>query len=605
MRSPILFSALLAVPTGLCAVTSSLAQERPITGQAVAKYEPLDRAVQSAMDKLNATAATVAVSEKGKLLYSRGYGWSDAAKKTPTPPDVLMRIASVSKPITAAEVHKLIRDGKLTPDTKVFPLLGIKPYNGKEGDGRLGSITVQHLLDHKGGWDRDKSFDPMFRMPEIEKALDLKKPATPVNVIEYMLAEPLQFAPGTREAYSNFGYCVLGRVVEHVTGKAYAAAVHDDILRQLGIRDIKLGRNAPKNRDPHEVWYVEGDQSFSVEVMDAHGGWIASAPSLCKFLDAYWITGEPRKAGNATLTFFGSLPGTSSMVYQRPDGLNVAVLFNNRTGADLNPLLDTIDKALPSLLQNRYAAVWEKRDDGKWAYQYGLGAADYQKEMDKQVKAGFRLTCVSGHEFEGEARYAAVWEKRKGPEWVAHHGLNATDFQKAFDKLAGEGYRPVWVNGYTVRNTDLYAAIWEKRDGPAWAARHGLNAASYQKAFDKFAAEGYRPTCVCGYGSKGEDRYAAIWEKRDGPDSEARHGLNAADYQKTFDKLAGDGFRLVCVSGYSVGGEDRYAAIWEKRDGPDWEARHLLGPAAFQKETDKLTRDGFRFTCVSGYTIGK
>jgi hypothetical protein len=444
-------------------------------------------------------------------------------------------------------------------------------------------------------------------MPQIEKDLKLKKPATPVNVIEYMLAQPLQFAPGERSAYSNFGYCVLGRVIEHVTGKSYFDAMNDDIFKPHGIKALKLGHNARKDRDAHEVWYVEGDEGFSVEVMDAHGGWIASAPALCKFMDAYWISGEPRKGGESqNWTFFGSLPGTSSMARQRPDGLNVAVLFNNRTDADLGVLQKAVDEALNGgggAVEERYATIWEKGGPA-WVACHGYNAADYQKAFDQHAKEGYRLTCVSGHGIGGEARYAAIWEKRKGPEWVACHGHNAADYQKAFDQHAKEGFRLVWVNGYTVNGQDQYAAIWEKRDGPEWVARHGIPGEDYQKEFDKHAKEGFRLTCVSGYTAGGKTYYAAIWEKG-GPAWVACHGLNGAEYQKEFDKHASEGYRLTRVSGYNVGGEDRYAAIWEKRDGPEWLARHGIPAGDYQKEFDKNAGDGFRLTCVSGYTIGK
>jgi CubicO group peptidase (beta-lactamase class C family) len=342
------------------------AEEKPLTGAAVAEFVPLDAAILRYMDRIHCQAAAVAVSRDGKLLYSRGFGWGDADRKTATPPDVLLRIASVSKPITAAEIKKLIRDKKIALDTKVFPLLGLKPYNGKEGDRRLETITVGQLLEHQGGWDREKSYDPMFRLAEIEKALQRKDPPGPKHVIEYMLAQPLQFAPGERSCYSNFGYCVLGRVIEHVTEQTYEEALDKDVLGPLGIpggraKGFLLGRSSSRACEPREVWYPRSDVAFSLEVMDAHGGWIATAPALCRFLDAYWIDGEPRKSKeSADWTCFGSLPGTTAMVRQRPDGTNIAALFNNRReGAndDLVVLSRTVDAAIDQAADRRSRAT--------------------------------------------------------------------------------------------------------------------------------------------------------------------------------------------------------------------------------------------------------
>ena len=336
------------------------------------------------------------------------------------------------------------------------------------------------------------------------------------------------------------------------------------------------------------MWYPVADDAFSIEVMDAHGGWIALGPRLCQFLDAYWISGEPRmRGGTADWTFFGSLPGTTSMARQRPDGVNIAVLLNQRGEGEL--LRKAVDAAVDRITgQVRYAAIWEKRDGPAWQARHGLSADDYQQTFDKLGAEGYRPVAVSGYSDGGAARYAAIWEKRGGPAWQARHGLKADDYQKEFDKLGAAGYRLTWLNGYNVGGQARYAAIWEKRDGPAWQARHGLNADDYQKTVDRLGAEGYRPVVVSGYSEDGAARYAAIWEKRGGPAWQARHGLKADDYQKEFDKLGADGYRLVAVSGYDDGGVARYVAVWEKRDGPAWQARHGLSADDYQKAFDQL-----------------
>jgi N-acyl-D-amino-acid deacylase len=320
-------AALFLVTVAVCCI--SVASEPPITGTAVPEFEPLDEALLEFGKLIGAQAITVAVSKDRELLYSRGYGWRDANKKQPTQPDTLMRIASVTKPITAVAVRQIIRQGKLTLDTKAFELLKLSPPPDSKPDPRLAEITVAHLLDHKGGWDRDESFDPMFRIHRVERTLRLRRSAKPADVIRYMLGQPLEFDPGARYAYSNFGYCVLGRVMEKATGKPYFEYIRDDLCKPLGIADIKLARNAPRARDPREVWYPTRD--VNVEVMDAHGGLIASAPALATFLDYHWCSGEPRRAGQrGAWVFFGTLSGTTAMVRQRSDGHNIAVLYNNR-----------------------------------------------------------------------------------------------------------------------------------------------------------------------------------------------------------------------------------------------------------------------------------
>ncbi|HUE14088.1 MAG TPA: serine hydrolase domain-containing protein [Planctomycetaceae bacterium] len=304
-----------------------LAQTRPVTGATVPEYASLDQAVLSFMDRIDCPAATAVVSRNGKLIYSRGFGWSDAHGKKPTPPDALLRIGGLTQPITAAAVKKLIRDGKMALDTKAFKLLNLKPPRGTKPDPRLDRITIRQLLEHQAGWDSDSAYDPFLRLHEIEKHLRLSRRPRPADVVRYMLAEPLQFDPGQRTAHSNFGYCLLGRVIEKVAGKPYATYIAEDVFRPLGVDDVKLARNLP--RDPREVWYPV--KNVPVEVMDSFAGLVASAPALCKFLDAYWINGEPRRPGEELhWTYFGNIVGTTAMVRQRPDGYNIAILCNSR-----------------------------------------------------------------------------------------------------------------------------------------------------------------------------------------------------------------------------------------------------------------------------------
>ena len=150
---------------------------------------------------------------------------------------------------------------------------------------------------------------------------------------------------------------------------------------------------------------------------------------------------------------------------------------------------------------------------------------------------------------------------------------------------------------------EIFAAIWEQVGGPAFQARHGLTADQYQQTFNQLVNQGFRPTCVSGYtvGGGGQARFAAIWEQRGGPAFQARHNLTADQYQQTFNQLVSQGFRLRFVSGYSVGGQDRYAAIWEQVGGPAFQARHGLTADEYQQTFDQLGGQGFRLRFVNAF----
>jgi CubicO group peptidase (beta-lactamase class C family) len=328
----------------------------PATGEAAARFDGVEREVRAFMGLVRCQAAAVAVSRGGKLLYSRGFGWRDRVGKVPTPPDALFRIGSVTKPITAAAIKELVRAGKLGLDTKAFGLLDLEPPKGARVDPRLERITVGQLLAHQGGWDAQRSFDPLFRPAQARRELGLRRPPGPTDMIRWMMARPLDFDPGARTAYSNLGYCVLGRVIEKAAGKPYGEALAELVLKPWKIADIRVGRTAARDRHEREVWHPPGDGSLSLEVFDSAAGLVASAPALCAFMGRYWMTGDRREAGHRGAgRFFGSLPGSLALAEQRRDGVEVVALFNNRrdrsNDADQQLLLKKLTAAVDQALK--------------------------------------------------------------------------------------------------------------------------------------------------------------------------------------------------------------------------------------------------------------
>ena len=251
-------------------------------------------------------------------------------------------------------------------------------------------------------------------------------------------------------------------------------------------------------------------------------------------------------------------------------------------------------------LAEHYAAIWERVSGPAWVARHGMTSDGYQQEFDRLIAQGYRLKLVSGYSVDGQDRYTAIWERVSGPAWVARHGMTSDGYQQEFDRLIAQGYRLKLVSGYSVDGQDRYAAIWEKVSGPAWVARHGMTSDGYQQEFDRLIAQGYRLKLVSGYSVGEEDRYAAIWERASGPAWVARHGMTSDGYQQEFDRLIAQGYRLKLVSGYSVDGQDRYAAIWEKVSGPAWVARHGMTSEGYQQEFDRLVAQGYRLKLVSG-----
>jgi hypothetical protein len=252
---------------------------------------------------------------------------------------------------------------------------------------------------------------------------------------------------------------------------------------------------------------------------------------------------------------------------------------------------------------SRYAAIWDKSAGPTFVARHELSAQAYQQEFDKWTGQGYCLTLVSGYSVGNEARYAAIFEQKNCPAFIARHGLTSQAYQNEFDSLVGQqGYRLKLVNGYSVAGLDRYAAIWEKAPGPAFVARHGLTSQAYQQEFDKWTSQGYCLSLVSGYSVGNQDRYAAIFEQRNCPAFIARHGLTSQAYQNEFNSLVNQqGYRLKLVNGYRAGGQDYYAAIWEKLAGPAFVARHGMSADGYQQEFNTWLSQGYRLKLVSGY----
>lgn len=350
--------------------------------------KPFDDEIEEFMKARNVPGGSVAIVKDRKLIYARGYGLADREANLPAQADSLFRIASISKPFTAVGILKLLEQGKLKLDDKALELMQLAE---KPADKRWEDVTIRHLLHHTGGWDRDISFDPMFRPGTIATTLRVETPAKSMDVIRYMLTKKLESAPGERYAYSNFGYCILGRIIEKLTGKDYETYMKETVLAPAGITRMQIGHSLASQQAKGEVKYYMADNAmadcvfpavkekvpwpyggFYLEAMDSHGAWIASAVDLVRFASCFddpakcpllkpetiremfgppaapasrtqdgklkdvfyglgWQVRPVGREGKANTWHNGSLPGTSTLLVRRWDGLDWAVLFNQRS----------------------------------------------------------------------------------------------------------------------------------------------------------------------------------------------------------------------------------------------------------------------------------
>jgi CubicO group peptidase (beta-lactamase class C family) len=278
---------------------------------------------------------------------------------------------------------------------------------------------------------------------------------------------------------------------------------------------------------------------------------------------------------------------------------NAKVFSNTLNGGKVRTVFRVAVMAFLVMLVSN--PVWAQA----WTARHNLSSSAYQSEVNKWVKKGYRVTYVSGYTDSGKERYAALFEKKSGAPWVARHGLSSSAYQQEYNNWSKKGYRLTHISGYSVKGSPKFAAIWEKKNGPSLVARHNLTSSAYQSEVNKWIKKGFRLTHVSGYTYKGSPRFAAIFEKKKGSAWVARHNLSSSAYQKEVNKWVKKGYRVTHVSGYSDKGKDRYAAIFEKTGGPGWLARHAMSSANYQSEFDNQFYTGYRLKKVSGFTVGK
>ena len=297
----------LMAPPGLRRSRSLFPGERQwmASGHVIAELAGFDNALRDFMLARHISGGALAVTRNGRLVLARGYTYSDDAEDLIVQPTSLFRIASISKPVTSAAVLRLAQDGQLSLDDKIANLLTLTPPNGQSADPRLASVTVRNLLQHLGGWDHDLAFfDPMFYDAAIASALGGSLPVPQADIITYMNGQSMQNDPGTTYAYSNYGYCLLGRIIAAVSGQSYQEYIQQNVFAPLWITHPALGRTLPVYRLSSEVKYhsqysgvtVFNDSGsdvpypyggWNLENMDSHGGWLASAVDLVRFAASF------------------------------------------------------------------------------------------------------------------------------------------------------------------------------------------------------------------------------------------------------------------------------------------------------------------------------
>lgn len=275
----------------------------PAHSQAPVAFAKLESDIVAYMRANQMPALSTAVAIKGEVVYEGSYGYSNLETRLPIEAGQPIRTSSLSKLITAVAILRLVDRGRLKLDQPVYPLLGVDPMKQEAVDARTSNITVLHLLQDTGGHDNRAVIEPGFQPRYLEAVFKQKGTmVTPTQAISYMMSQPLAFNPGERRFDSSWGYFLLARVVEKVSGMSYEDFVLKQIAKPLRMKSLTMSRTDPDKRTANEVksvfrrggwhrkltgaevgkWVQLNSGGYHFGLLDGSQGWMATAGDMLR-----------------------------------------------------------------------------------------------------------------------------------------------------------------------------------------------------------------------------------------------------------------------------------------------------------------------------------
>jgi len=244
----------------------------------------IDRWVEFRQRTLRVPGVAIAIRHRDRTVLSRAYGLADVAHGVPLTKGHIFRIASHSKTFTATAVMQLVERGALRLDDRAGDRLPWLPA----GPGEIGRVTLQQLLSHSAGVIRDGENGGFW---QVEREFP-----GPDELRDALASTPLVVPANVRFKYSNFGYSLLGMVVEAASGLPYNTYVRRHVVEPLGLRDT--GPELDDHARAHLATGYTGDY-YGLErlavvhqetgAMSPATGFYSTAEDMCRYFAAHFL----------------------------------------------------------------------------------------------------------------------------------------------------------------------------------------------------------------------------------------------------------------------------------------------------------------------------
>jgi CubicO group peptidase (beta-lactamase class C family) len=336
----------------IAAFMSAALFSNALPAQADPNYGGVNAAIAAAAQHDNAPGLQFAIERDGTVVDLDAVGYADVGAKTKVTSANIFALADCSMPFTAMAIMQLVDAGKLELSTPAFPYLGLRPAH----DADISQITIQQLLNHSSGLPRSITDETAFTLAVAQKAA----------AVNHLL-----FRPGTRVAYSDAGYDVLGAVIQKASGQDYQDYVIAHIFTPAGAAD-DVGYLGNMDLPHMALGYAHGQVAENARRGSStpSGGWAMSATDAARILAAYdagkLVSPASRKAmltpqnvalGKNSLGGYyglgwdlvafenggyfyaknGDMAGFGAWFEHRTDGTVFVVLRNSQTGMSTHP----------------------------------------------------------------------------------------------------------------------------------------------------------------------------------------------------------------------------------------------------------------------------
>jgi CubicO group peptidase (beta-lactamase class C family) len=196
-----------------------------------ASLDSLRAHIRRVLDSTKTPSMAVAVAKNGRIIWEEGFGVADLARGTPATPSTVYSMASISKPMTATGVMKLVEQGKIDLDRPANDYLGSAKITGLAGPAT--AATVRRVMSHTAGLPLHYRF--------FYEGGTVTRPSMDEAITRYAITV---FPPGAVYNYSNLGYGVLEEIIAKVSGRRYEEFMRDEVFKPLGMTTTTIGTGA-------------------------------------------------------------------------------------------------------------------------------------------------------------------------------------------------------------------------------------------------------------------------------------------------------------------------------------------------------------------------